>query len=960
MDTKTFLESVLGDEGSYCVWANRIADKHKVQKFYPTIDALIHAAHNLDDEGYDAYFALGTFDEAGSREATNVKQLKAFFLDLDCGPTKEYASQSEALRSLQRFCKQTNLPRPTLINSGRGVHVYWRLTAPVSRETWQPVADRLKALCRVHGLHADPVVTADAARVLRVPGTHNHKDNPPTEVVGVGGFGDAVELTDFSERLGDVVSDDMFKAPRKFVPRETDAMMQALSGSFVSRFKTIMMRTASGSGCAQLAEAVTNQANVSEPLWRASLSIAKFCVDGGKAIHKISEKHPDYSHDATEEKVSLIKGPYLCERFNEYRAGVCPSCTHWGKIKSPISLGREVQEATEEDNIVVQKPIGVTEAVPIQYVIPKYPNPFFRGKTGGVFKRGKQVTDEEGNVDEEASKDKLVYFNDLYVVRRLKDPELGESLVMRLHLPKDGVREFTLPLTAVGSKDEFRKYLAMQGVAVLSVADLMEYTMRWVNELQFTTEAEEARRQFGWTDDKGESFAVGNMLVFKDRVEVNAPSGATVGLFPYFQPKGTLDGWKETMKFYERDGMEPHQFMVGLSFGAVLMEFQPINAAAFHMYSKDSGLGKTTGMLAGASIWGDPDLLMMQERDTFNSKMNRAEVYKNIICYMDELTNTKPQDLSDWAYQLPSGLQRNRMGPKGNVERARGKPWKTLFGTTGNTDMLERIALYKALPKAEAQRVLQYRVERVHFATKAETDAFAVAVKENYGHAGVVYLQYVMNNLEAIKKLADAVQQKIDIEAGLTAENRFWSALVSRTITGLMIAKRAKLIDWKIEPIVKWSIETMRTAQNTVRDMNTDVEAVLTDYLAEHYGSMLRIKSTDDARRASTGIDHIIAPDQIPRGNSFVARYEYDIKKMYLLPKPLKEWCGKQQINFSGFVEGLKTGRTKATKVKMRLSKGTHMNLPPTDVIVIDCSDFMDDETEQSMATTAALFQKQD
>ena len=86
----------------------------------------------------------------------------------------------------------------------------------------------------------------------------------------------------------------------------------------------------------------------------------------------------------------------------------------------------------------------------------------------------------------------------------------------------------------------------MQGVAVLNVADLMEYTMQWVNELQLTTEAEEARRQFGWSDNH-ESFAVGNALVFKDRVEINAPSGATVGLFPYFTPKGTLDGWKKTM-----------------------------------------------------------------------------------------------------------------------------------------------------------------------------------------------------------------------------------------------------------------------------------------------------------------------------------------------------------------------------------------------------------------------------
>jgi hypothetical protein len=758
--------------------------------------------------------------------------------------------------------------------------------------------------------------------------------------------------------IGD--EDDVLAKAKKYVPREADAMMQALSGSIVSKFKTIMMKTVAGKGCAQLGNAVANQADMSEPVWRAALSIAKFCVDGGKAIHKISDKHPDYSHDATEEKASLIKGPYLCERFDEYKPGVCPTCPNWGRIKSPISLGREIEEADDDDNIVVQKPLGIADAVPIQYVIPKYPQPFFRGKTGGVFKRGKQVVNEDGEVDEEASKDKLVYFNDLYVVRRLKDAELGESLVMRLHLPKDGVREFTLPLTAVGSKDEFRKYLAMQGVAVLNVADLMEYTMRWVNELQFKSEAEDACRQFGWTDDNGTSFALGNMLVFKDRVEVNAPSGATVGLFPYFQPKGSLAGWKETMKFYERPGMEPHQFMVGMAFGAVLMEFQPINAAAFHMYSKESGLGKTTGMLAGASIWGDPDLLMMQERDTFNSKMNRAEVYKNIVCYMDELTNTKPQDLSDFAYQLPSGLQRNRMGPKGNVERVRGKPWKTMFGTTGNTSMIERISLYKALPKAEAQRILEHRVERLEFATKAETDGFATAVKENFGVAGVPFLQYVMTNLEAIKELANTTQQRIDVAANLTAENRFWSALVSRTITGLLVAKKAGLIDWQIGPLVAWAVKVMQTAQNTVREMNTDVESILTDYLAEHYNSMLRIKSTDDARKPVTGLDHLIQPDAIPRGNSFVARYEYDIKKLYLLPKPLKEWCGKQQINYSGFVEGLKTGRTKAIKHKMRLSKGTQMNLPPTDVLVLDCTEFMDDETEQTLATTAAMFQKQD
>ena len=954
MNTITFLETVLGDEGNYCIWAHRKSDKRMVQKFYDSLNTVVSAARNLDEDGFDVYFAMGTFTEAGSRDAANVNQLRSFFLDLDCGPNKDYATQAEAGVALRTFCKELSLPRPTVVNSGRGLHVYWALDVPTTREMWIPVAERLKALCRQHKLFADPVVTADAARILRVPGTHNYKGDA-VQVELVGAAGKPVTLNGFStllgvEEAGEVPVPNIFKARGKYVPREADPVMDALSGSFVSKFKTIMVKTVAGNGCAQLAEVVRNQGSISEPLWRAGLSIAKFCTDAGKAIHRISDKHPDYDHGETEYKVSLIRGPYTCERFNEYSPGICPSCAHWGKFKSPIVLGREVEEAAEDDNIVVGKPAGDTSTAPKQYVIPKYPAPYFRGKGGGIFKRTK---DDEGG-DKEAP----VYLHDLYVVRRLRDPDLGEALVMRVHLPRDGVREFTVPLSAVGTKDEFRKYLAMQGVAVLNVAELMEYTMKWVSELQFKAEAEESQRQFGWVDDTGTCFAAGNVLVYADRTEVNAPSGATMGLFPYFGCKGTLDGWKETMKFYNRDGMEAHQFMLGLQFGAPLMEFQPINAAAFHLYSKESGLGKTTGMLAGASVWGDPDLLMLQERDTFNSKMNRAEVYKNLAVYMDEMTNTKPQDLSDFLYQLPSGLQRNRMGAKANTERTRGKPWKTLFGTTGNTSMLERISLFKALPKAEAQRVLEFRVERVKFATKHETDMFANDIKENYGHAGVVYLQYLMNNLEAAKALANTVQQKLDAQANLTAENRFWSAMASRTIAGLMLARRAGLIDWKIEPIAKWAVSAMQAAQNVVAEMNTEVESILTDYLAENYNSMLRIKSTDDGRRI-TGLDHLITPEAAPRGNMFIARYEYDIKKLYLLPKPFKEWCGKQQINYAGVVEGFKVGRTKAVKAKARLSKGTNMSFPPVDVLILDCSGFLNDETEEAMATTAAVLQAQ-
>lgn len=949
MNTQEFLKSVLGDAGYYC--AVGLKSERRVQKFFKSIDDLVSVANNLDDEGFNSYFGLATFVDGESRKNENVNQLKSLFLDLDCGANKSYATQNDALSDLRKFCKSLSLPKPTLVNSGNGIHVYWPLSEPVTRDEWLPVAERLKALCRENNLKADPAVTADSARILRVPGTKNYKGEIPKSVELIGTSGEPVPFQSMRELLGE----DYIPEPRKYTPKIADSVMSALSNSYVSKFKTIMLKSCSGTGCAQLAHSVVKQNEVDEVLWRATLSIAAFCEDKSKAIHKVSEKHPEYNPEETEYKASLIKGPYTCVKFDEFRPNVCPECQHWNKIKSPIVLGREVVEANEEESVVIEKLMDVPTASPQPFVIPKYPEPYFRGRGGGVFKR--VASGDDGEV-----KDVLVYHNDLYVTRRIRDPESGECIVMRLHLPRDGIREFTVPLTAVGAKDEFRKYLSAQGVAVMKLDELMSYTHKWINDLQYKVTADEARRQFGWVDDdphKGmKSFVVGNMEIYKDRIEVNSPSAKTIDLFPAFMPKGTLEEWKETMNFWNRPGVEMHQYMVGMSFGAPLMPFfENINGTVFHVHSKDSGLGKTTAMYAGASVWGDPDRLVLQERDTYNSKMNRAEVYKNLVVYLDEMTNSAPKDLSDFAYQVPSGMQRNRLGARGNTERHRGQPWKTLFATNGNTSMLERINMYKAMPKAEAQRILERSATSVSFDSKEETDEFSRKVMRCYGVAGVAYIQYLLNNKEAVWQLVLSTQKRIDEEAKLTKENRFWSAQVAATISGLVLAKRAKLIDWQIGPVVRWIIDTMYDAKDDLRTMGSDVESILADYWAENYNNFLRIKSTDDARKGFTGLDHLIQPEASPRF-ALVARYEYDIKRLFLLPKPLKEWCGKQQINYAGLVEGLKIGRTKAKRESARLGKGTHINLPPKDVLVIDCSAFVDDETEDEIAAKAALSEK--
>ena len=202
METSKFLKRVLVDGGRYCLFAAKIGTKINNQTFHTTVESLLSASYKLDKSGYDVYFAMGSFDDEGSRKTNNVLLMGSLFIDIDCGEGKPYADSGEVLVALKSFCKTVGMPQPLLVNSGYGVHAYWPLTEAMSIAEWRPVAVALKRACSEHGLMIDNGVTADAARVLRIPGSHNYKYNTSADVHVIGvSKGDAQSLAWFSDIL---------------------------------------------------------------------------------------------------------------------------------------------------------------------------------------------------------------------------------------------------------------------------------------------------------------------------------------------------------------------------------------------------------------------------------------------------------------------------------------------------------------------------------------------------------------------------------------------------------------------------------------------------------------------------------------------------------------------------------------------------------------------------------------
>lgn len=123
----------------------------------------------------NVWCSMASFDSPDVREATSAGQLKAFWFDVDAHG-KQYHAPDDCVAALRNFVKTTRLPRPNYLHmTGHGVQAFWVLSQAITRDDWQPIADALQELGKRHSLGADPI-TADAARILRVPATLNFRD----------------------------------------------------------------------------------------------------------------------------------------------------------------------------------------------------------------------------------------------------------------------------------------------------------------------------------------------------------------------------------------------------------------------------------------------------------------------------------------------------------------------------------------------------------------------------------------------------------------------------------------------------------------------------------------------------------------------------------------------------------------------------------------------------------------
>lgn len=859
----------------------------------------------------NVFFGVAKYKTGDNRKKENVLGLKAFWLDVDCGPSKAepnpktgrpdgYIDQRAGLTALRRFCKTVGLPTPTLVNSGGGIHAYWPLEEAVSRRDWEPVAERFKAVCRTQDFYVDDNVF-EVARVLRVPGTFNFKEEEPRPVQ-ILHVGDTTTIEEMRSLFGVKAQPSIFDDNYEVTPRQ-----KALMGGVGYKFKRIMQRTARGDGCNQLLYAYENRATINYYEWFYALSVAAMCEDADKMVHMMSDGHPDYDPETVDKKVATIKKATSCAKFKSVNPQLCEGCPHLGKILGPKELGKVVKESTE-DTVEVEAAPGVVERIDI----PKYPFPFYRGEDGGVWRKGIKM--ENG----EESEPIMVYANDFYVVKRMYDPGEGDSVLMRLHLPQDGLREFMVSMAKVTQKDELRKTLSSNGVYSYGKKFdvLMDYVLKSAENLQDRQKAEIMRQQFGWVD--GDSrFVLGDQEITVEGNIYSPPSKATSKLAKFIRPVGSLDNWKEVWSLFGQEGMEPQAFAALSAFGSPLLRFLNQTGAIINLFNPRSGTGKTTILNMVNSVYGHPKELRLKEMDTMNGRLQWVGVLNNLPPTMDELTNATPKEYSDLLYIMANGKGKERMMAGSNELRENNTTWQNITVSTSNSSFAEKLSVLKDNPEGELMRLIEYPIGLVDAINTAHAkNLFDQVLFSNYGHAGPIYIRYLLANMEVVPQKCLAMQAKIDKELNLLPKERFWSATFAANLQGGLFAKRCELIDWDMARIYDWSckqIERLRVETEAPLD---GPEQAIGDYLYRHMQNILVVNDAVDRRT-----NLLSAPVREPKGELLI-RIEPDTKMMFFIAKHFKEYCVKYQINYSQTLDKLEQQGRLVKKAGKRLSKG--------------------------------------
>ena len=138
------------------------------------------------------------------------------------------------------------------------------------------------------------------------------------------------------------------------------------------------------------------------------------------------------------------------------------------------------------------------------------------------------------------------------------------------------------------------------------------------------------------------------------------------------ESKGNFEEWLKVAKKCRRESLVA-RIIISASFASVLVRFVGALPFFVHLWSCESGTGKTVALMVAASVWGNPEpgTYIQSFNSTSVGHEKMAAFLNNIPMCIDELQLSKDHHGNSRfdVYQLAQGVGRTRGNKTGGVDR---------------------------------------------------------------------------------------------------------------------------------------------------------------------------------------------------------------------------------------------------------------------------------------------------
>ena len=876
--TRGFLEAVIAwDVEGFSAICWQRADLGWKTKWVSTIDDALNFIDYLKPLKCNIYFSLARFEVAGARTRDNALAFRSipFDVDVKAGDPEKYGTVNEASKAVHCFCQSIGIPYPSyVVGSGSGIHSHHVSDRSLPRDEWLIYAAALKRAAQDYGLRFDPVVTSDAARVLRVPGEgiNNVKRAEPAPVrlyprysafsrrynfatefsfanVGFGTIGvnvqpgPAFEAEAINANHPQVPQQKFSKSVPGFevAPKFRDLPVEDL-GEGIAEVPPLPFEPIAA-GCEWLRVAYeTHGKEYSEPQWKLMILACVFLEGGYELSHRLGDSYPTYSRAETDaawqhkvrERERKNLGWPGCAAIANAGSRVCQSCPHFKEGKSPLHLGLRairrdqatgesdasesgVPREDEEERSTLAPEAQAFEAslhLPTGYTI-----------------------NEKGYISKKITRYKKIA-NKMVAVGTIIEP-IFTTKIENPHLEtRDGVDGIVLTVIASGiaKPPQFITLSQFEPGAINDIGitynarfpkqergkggirdEIMVLGQSWMEKLRDVMKSQEPST-LGWQYEHGQrvGFACGRTMFWGNGDESENRLPTDDELYKWFIPEGKPEPWFRACKLLT-DRQQPElDVLLAVPFAAPLTAFLGNFYGGIFSVWGHPGTGKSTAQQVSASVWGHPKQTRESLDSTRKSITHRLGKTKNLPGYWDDVqSEDKLEQIFNTMFLGSQGIEGSRL--TSDVRSRERLDWQTLLVLCGNASFVEYVIKKQPSTTAGLRRVLEVEFQKPEneIGMVDELDAMQAfgALEYNYGWVGMQYAKLLATEHDQIKALVEETTKRFKSKVKGKAEEAYWWGIAGTLLTGAALARRlgAEMDVGRMEEFLIEAFENNRT-----------------------------------------------------------------------------------------------------------------------------------------------------